>query len=54
MVFNATFNNISVLSWRSVLLVEEAGAGPSEQHYRPPGKPVHWGPYQQQLTGIQM
>ena len=23
MVFNATFNNISVLSWRSVLLVEE-------------------------------
>jgi hypothetical protein len=23
MVFNATFNNISVISWRSVLLVEE-------------------------------
>jgi hypothetical protein len=23
MVFNATFNNISVVSWRSVLLVEE-------------------------------
>jgi hypothetical protein len=23
MVFNATFNNISVLLWRSVLLVEE-------------------------------
>jgi hypothetical protein len=23
MVFDATFNNISVLSWRSVLLVEE-------------------------------
>jgi hypothetical protein len=23
MLFNATFNNISVLSWRSVLLVEE-------------------------------
>jgi hypothetical protein len=22
-VFNATFNNISVISWRSVLLVEE-------------------------------
>ena len=22
MVFNATFNNISVISWRSVLLVE--------------------------------
>ena len=25
LVFNATFNNISVISWRSVLLVEEAG-----------------------------
>jgi hypothetical protein len=29
MVFNATFNNISVISWRSVLLVEETG-GPGE------------------------
>jgi hypothetical protein len=25
MVFNATFNNISVLRWRLVLLVEETG-----------------------------
>jgi len=25
MVFNVTFNNISIISWRSVLLVEEAG-----------------------------
>jgi hypothetical protein len=25
MVFNATFNNISVIPWRSVLLVEETG-----------------------------
>jgi cytochrome b561 len=25
MVFNATLNNISVISWRSVLLVEETG-----------------------------
>ena len=25
MVFNATFNNISVVSWRSVFLVEESG-----------------------------
>jgi hypothetical protein len=25
MVFNATFNNSSVISWRSVLLVEETG-----------------------------
>ena len=31
MVFNATFNNISVISWRSVLLVEETG-GPGENH----------------------
>jgi hypothetical protein len=35
MVFNATFNNISVISWQSVLLVEETG----ENHW-----PVasHW------------
>ena len=26
MVFNATFNNISVISWRSVVLMEETGA----------------------------
>jgi hypothetical protein len=25
MVFNATFNNISIVSWRSVLLMEETG-----------------------------
>jgi len=25
MVFNTTFNNISVISWRSVLVVEETG-----------------------------
>jgi hypothetical protein len=25
MVFNATFNNISVISWRSVYLVKEIG-----------------------------
>ena len=25
MVFNATFNNISAISWRSVLLLEETG-----------------------------
>jgi hypothetical protein len=31
MVFNANFNNISVISWRSVLLVEETG-GPKENH----------------------
>jgi uncharacterized DUF497 family protein len=31
MVFNATFNNISVISWRSVLLVEETEI-PRENH----------------------
>jgi hypothetical protein len=34
MVFNVTFNNISVISWRSVLLVEETGVPllPGEKH----------------------
>jgi hypothetical protein len=27
MVFNATFNNLSVISWQSVLLVEETEIG---------------------------
>ena len=31
MVFNATYNNISVISWRSILLVEETG-GPGENY----------------------
>ena len=31
MVFNATFNNISVLLWQSVLLVEETQV-PGENH----------------------
>jgi len=31
MVFNATFNNISVVSWRSVLFVEQTGV-PRENH----------------------
>ena len=31
MVFNATFNNISAISWWSVLLVDETG-GPGEIH----------------------
>ena len=34
MVFNATFNNISVISWRSVLLVDKTGVPgvPGENH----------------------
>jgi len=31
MVFKATFNTISVISWQSVLLVEETGV-PEENH----------------------
>jgi hypothetical protein len=31
MVFNATFNNISVISWWSVLSMEETGV-PGENH----------------------
>ena len=34
MVFNATLNNIAVISWRSVVLVEETGA-PGENHVLP-------------------
>jgi hypothetical protein len=37
MVFNAPFNNISVISWRSVLLVEETGV-PGENHRPAKGK----------------
>jgi len=33
MVFNATFNNISVISWLSVLLMEETGI--SGENHRP-------------------
>jgi len=38
MVFNATFNNISAISWRSVFLVEETGV--SGVNYRPAAS--HW------------
>ena len=38
MMFNATFNNISVISWRSFLLVEET-AGLEENHRLVAG---HW------------
>jgi len=31
MVFNVTFNTISAISWRSVLLVKETGV-PGENH----------------------
>jgi len=38
MVLDATFNNISVISWRSVLLVEETGV--SGENHRPAAS--HW------------
>jgi hypothetical protein len=38
MVFSATFNNISAISWRSVLLVEETGV--PRENYRPVES--HW------------
>jgi hypothetical protein len=38
MVFNTTFNNISVISWRSVLLVEEIRE--PEENHRPVAS--HW------------
>ena len=38
MVFNATFNNISVILWRSILMVEETGV--SGENHRPVTR--HW------------
>ena len=35
MVFNAAFNNISVLSWQSVLLVKETGVPRPGENCRP-------------------
>jgi hypothetical protein len=37
-MFNATFNNISVITWRSILLIEETGVQGdllqvTDQHY---------------------
>jgi hypothetical protein len=37
-MFSVTFNNISYISWRSVLLVEEIGV-PGENH-RPAASPL--------------
>jgi len=50
MVFNTTFNNISVISWQSVLLVEETGV-PRENH-----RPVasHWQIYHIMLNRIHL
>jgi hypothetical protein len=37
MVLNATFNNISIISWQSVLLVEETGV--PRENYGPAVNP---------------
>jgi hypothetical protein len=42
MVFNATFNNISVISWQSVLLVEETEV-PEENHRSVTGLSIRGG-----------
>ena len=42
LVFNATFNNIAAISWRSVLVVEEAGvSGENHQSRASTGKLYH-------------
>jgi hypothetical protein len=46
MVFNVTFNNISVISWSSLLLVEETGELDKTDHSQITDKLYHimWGP----------
>ena len=34
MVFNATFNNLSAISWQSVLFMEETGVHGEYKHIR--------------------
>ena len=49
MVFKTTFNNISVISWRSVLLVEETGVS-GENHRQVTDNFYHIMLYQVHLT----
>jgi len=41
MVFSATFNNISAISWRSILLVEKTGV-PGENHRHAASQTQHY------------
>jgi hypothetical protein len=52
MMFNATFNNISAISFRSVLFVGETGV-PGENH-RPVASQVKWRIYITCLSRIQL
>jgi len=46
MVFNATLNNISAISWQSVLLMEETRA--PRENYRPAAS--HWQTWSQNVV----
>jgi hypothetical protein len=50
MVFNATFNDITFISWQSVLLLEETGV-PGEKH-RPAAS--HWQTYHKVLYQVHL
>jgi hypothetical protein len=50
MLFNATFNNISVISWQSVLLVEDTGV-PGENHQPATS---HWQTYHIMLYQVHL
>jgi hypothetical protein len=41
MVFNATFNNISVILWRTVLMVEESGVPGENNMYDADGHNIY-------------
>ena len=49
-MFNASFNNISVISWQSVLLVEETGV-PGENHWHVAS---HWQTYHIMLHRVHL